>query len=317
MEAVSDHFRFKAYLFATRFGNNEYLRLGTVTDVVRRRECPFCRIVTSAIDIVDHAVENVMYVLWDEPHAAFKVKTMPKSPSPPLWEIGVRIVLCGGSAYPEPTIYWARIANINGFDSNQVKLWLSTCMDRHESKCGLDSTKFEENMRSLEDQGFRLIDVLKDCVVVAPRQSRYLALSYVWSRVEQFKLQKHSCATLAAPGSLAEHRDRMSKTIRDAMYFVSVIGERYLWVDALCLVQDDPQSMVAGIQSMNCVFQNAIATIVAADGSDSTVGLRRLHSRLASNSQRVETIKPGFRLMAIGALDVYLKRAKWSSRAWT
>lgn len=320
VEAITNHFRTKSYPCTTHFENHEYLRLGTVTDVAARRECPFCRIVTSALDIGSLRMGGSdMYIMWDGSHAAFKVMVYPKPKelSPSVLHLGVRIVLCGGPDHPESTMYWARIPNINGFDSSRVKLWLSMCEERHKSQCGLDTAKFETNMRSLGNHDFRLIDVQQECLVVPPLQSTYLALSYVWGQVEQLQLLKQSYAILTVPGSLARHRDLIPRTVRDAMYFVSLIGEKYLWVDAICLLQDDPQSMLSGIRSMNFIFQNALATIVAADGSNSRIGLQRLHSTLALNSKPVETIKPGLQLMAIGALDVYLARAKWFSRAWT
>lgn len=54
-----------------------------------------------------------------------------------------------------------------------------------------------------------------------------------------------------------------------------MIGEKYLWIDSLYLVQDDiPNDM----QLMDFVYENAPATIVAANGSAADVGLRIFHS---------------------------------------
>jgi Heterokaryon incompatibility protein (HET) len=88
-------------------------------------------------------------------------------------------------------------------------------------------------------------------------------------------------------------------------------------VDALCLIQDDALTMREGIQSMNFIYENALATVVAADGLNAETGLLRLSTKWLSKSQAVQVIKPGLRLTAIGALDVHLKKSKWSSRAWT
>jgi Heterokaryon incompatibility protein (HET) len=123
--------------------------------------------------------------------------------------------------------------------------------------------------------------------------------------------------SLHTPGSLRRLRHRIPTTIRDAVSLVNLIGEEYLWVDALCLVQDDDESMVDGIQSMHFIYHNALASIVAADGLDANDGLRRLTSTSSSETQSLQTIKPGFRLMAVGAMELHLKKSKWASRAWT
>jgi Heterokaryon incompatibility protein (HET) len=81
---------------------------------------------------------------------------------------------------------------------------------------------------------------------------------------------------MADPGSLEIHGDRIPKAIRDAIKVTCLIGEKHLRVDALCLTQDDPNSMKDGIRSMDLIYENALATIIAADGSDTSTGIRRL-----------------------------------------
>lgn len=59
------------------------------------------------------------------------------------------------------------------------------------------------------------------------------------------------------------------------MDFVHLIGEKNLWVDALCLVQDDVPN---GMQLMDFVYENAPAKIIAVNGSAADVGLQIFHS---------------------------------------
>jgi len=61
------------------------------------------------------------------------------------------------------------------------------------------------------------------------------------------------------------------------MDLVSAIGERYLWVDSLCLIQDDPADMKNGIDHMDLVYEGAIMTIIAAIGNHINAGLPGLH----------------------------------------
>ncbi|KAH8693399.1 heterokaryon incompatibility, partial [Phaeosphaeriaceae sp. PMI808] len=57
-----------------------------------------------------------------------------------------------------------------------------------------------------------------------------------------------------------------SQTIRDAMLIYRRTGVRYLWVDALCILQDSPpEELSKQINNMDSVYTNAHFTIVAAD----------------------------------------------------
>lgn len=60
-------------------------------------------------------------------------------------------------------------------DFSLISKWLSTCESSHNAKCGKD------NHNSRGAPALRVVDVLKGCVVVAPTDCRYLALSYVQS----------------------------------------------------------------------------------------------------------------------------------------
>lgn len=52
-----------------------------------------------------------------------------------------------------------------------------------------------------------------------------------------------------------------------------LVGLRYVWVDCLCLVQDDGDDMADGIAKMDLVYRGARATIIAATGTDANAGL--------------------------------------------
>ena len=81
--------------------------------------------------------------------------------------------------------------------------------------------------------------------------SQYVTLSYVWGASPMFKLNMYNFERLSTPGSLEGIREDLPKTINDAILFMKAIGERYLWVDGLCLVQDDEEDVSLGIQMMN------------------------------------------------------------------
>ncbi|KAK8176058.1 hypothetical protein IWX90DRAFT_130600 [Phyllosticta citrichinensis] len=87
--------------------------------------------------------------------------------------------------------------------------------------------------------GFRLVDVVDKKVVSAPSQPfDYVCLSYVWGeRGEDLLASSSNINELQQDKSLAE--SRVPATIQDAMTACQHLGQRYLWVVRLCILQDD------------------------------------------------------------------------------
>lgn len=88
---------------------------------------------------------------------------------------------------------------------------------------------------------FRLIDVKTKAVVqlanVHIADFEYIALSYVWGSAQRLVMNLGNMDNLGEPGAL---NGTVSETIEDAMSLTAMLGIQYLWVDALCILQDDP-----------------------------------------------------------------------------
>ena len=93
------------------------------------------------------------------------------------------------------------------------------------------------------------------------RQTKYAALSYCWGSDEdaqsQFKTEKasltHRCAGLP--------KELMTPTTNDAIALARAIGLRYLWIDALCIIQDDKDDWLHESSQMNLVYRHAFVTL--------------------------------------------------------
>lgn len=120
-----------------------------------------------------------------------------------------------------------------------------------------------------------------------------------------------------APNGLKELRQNIPQTITDAMDMVLMIGERYLWVDSLCLIQDDENDMIPGIRTMDVIYEAVLLTIIAGSESDASSGLLGVHPESRHSTQIIETIKPGLKMTVLHELDDYMKHSRYGSRAWT
>lgn len=79
-------------------------------------------------------------------------------------------------------------------------------------------------------------------------------------------------------GSLRFHIKDLPETIADAVFVCQSLGIAYLWVDALCIIQDDGQDKVEQIGQMHQIYSQSIIAIVASRADSSMDGF--LHPRI-------------------------------------
>ncbi|ETI20382.1 hypothetical protein G647_08417 [Cladophialophora carrionii CBS 160.54] len=106
-------------------------------------------------------------------------------------------------------------------------------------------------------------------------RAEYAALSYCWGSDQNFLTTRENLATLTA--GIAVHR--LPKTIQDAIYVTRQLGIPYLWVDALCIIQDSEIDKPQELEKMSHIYKQATVTISAAVASNCHEGF--LHPREA------------------------------------
>jgi len=79
----------------------------------------------------------------------------------------------------------------------------------------------------------------------------------------------------------------LSKTFQDAIHITRQLGMRYIWIDALCIVQDDDEDWRREAIKMHTVYGNASLTIAVAASSDGAQGC--LSIRKGGNRIRLST----------------------------
>ena len=89
--------------------------------------------------------------------------------------------------------------------------------------------------------------------------AQYVALSYCWGKNQSVLTTSHNVKEYSTGFAL----DTLHRTVRDAVTVTRKLGVRYLWVDALCILQDDPADKAKEISAMGDIYRNAYITIVA------------------------------------------------------
>ena len=153
--------------------------------------------------------------------------------------------------------------------------------------------------------------------------ARYLALSYVWeSDQDPYTTSHENIRQHLRHGGFEIAWDRLPRAIQDAITLVQKIGERYLWVDRLCIVQDSPRSFKLNADNMHVIYGHAYLTICAADGVDSRERLIAMHSKEAfgdpaSLKGSIQECAPGLRLLVSRPPEMVIQNSNWNTRTWT
>ncbi|KAF5579771.1 heterokaryon incompatibility protein [Fusarium pseudocircinatum] len=180
---------------------------------------------------------------------------------------------------------YGRIMNPDWVDLGLLKKWKDKCLSFHGNRC-------HNPLKIWSVRPVWLIDVAQKCLVPGNVDGDYVALSYTYGGNKQHFINIETLAKLQKPGALdiSELSKYVAPIIRRAMYLTSFVGERYLWVDAICIFHHDHASTAEQLRSMGAIYANAILTIVAGDG-DSESGLPGL--RGVSDSRKLkQTIIP-------------------------
>tara|TARA_R110002003_G_scaffold112_7_gene9586 strand:- start:1201 stop:3813 length:2613 start_codon:yes stop_codon:yes gene_type:complete len=158
---------------------------------------------------------------------------------------------------------------------DQTREWIEACNEEHRSACVPEQI----SQRPPDDVPRWLIDTHQQCIVSGLSAHQYLALSYVWPETRgsvdsggppprTLLLDNESMVDFQRPGFLAKEDtvERIPGVIRHAMGFTQALGERYLWVDRLCIVQNDvgDGGTLSQVAKMDKIYAGAYLTIIAA-----------------------------------------------------
>ncbi|KAI8187545.1 hypothetical protein K4K54_010591 [Colletotrichum sp. SAR 10_86] len=194
-------------------------------------------------------------------------------------------------------------------DYGLISSWIEDCQLHDE--CSVWSDPGPEGAT-----GIWLVDVQDMCLVQRDWDCRYVALSYVWGDLVAFRSQKTNFPSLQVSGSLNGVIEEIPRVIQDAITFTANIKQRYLWVDSLCIVQDDDIFKERYIPRMHLIYQSSLATIVATTGKDANKGLPGIsypreapYTPIKFGARSLEAKPP--------CLLPLMWKSKWKTRAWT
>ncbi|OJA20974.1 hypothetical protein AZE42_09178, partial [Rhizopogon vesiculosus] len=199
-----------------------------------------------------------------------------------------------------------------GVDIDLLKSWIHICENGHRERC---ETVWWRSPDDVLPKSVRVLDVARMAIVPAPPACRFVALSYVWGGPgEHYWTTRANLKQRSRRGGLDV--SLLPGTISDTIQLTSQLNERYLWIDALCIVQDDPEDKSVQIGVMELIYGSAVFTIFAADSTSARDPLPGVRPGSRDPRQQVTRIQ-GLHLAVPNFLNQAIASSVWNQRGWT
>lgn len=331
---------------------NERFRLGTL-DTIKERSatCPLCSLVVNSIptDVLENvdASKAVCYLTWEmdgrpsvDPRRALGEKRTRRLRV--TWSDAILrafesyLILAAPKEYENSDLDYPKQLNMEtqflgrrfGATENKKNLireFLRLCETDHDRRCteklGIENPFLE----TLMEPYFGVIDIENDRLVPLPFEETderlqfeaYAAVSYVWGDIGtlDYRTKIDNIQSRRKSGGLAATLRKLPKALKQSIRLVHDLGIRYVWIDALCIVQDSSHSWNLNARAMHLVYGNATLTICAADGESGT-GLLALDEDQRPQ-QQIGIYADDVHLILHQPPEISIRTSKWNKRAWT
>lgn len=115
---------------------------------------------------------------------------------------------------------------------------------------------------------------------------RYVALSYCWGGPQPVTLMTDTYEQMT--GATGIELSTLPLTIQDAVKVTRGLGLRYLWIDAICILQDNPEDKKRELEHMAWTYKNAYITVSAASAESCQDGFLQYRTPRKSRYPRFE-----------------------------
>ncbi|KAF2123163.1 heterokaryon incompatibility protein-domain-containing protein, partial [Lophiotrema nucula] len=153
-----------------------------------------------------------------------------------------------------------------------AKFWLSDCVSHHDL-CNRTTNSSARLPPRLLDIG--LLETARIVRVVDTRGElvdKYVCLSHCWGTINMpFRSTSQNIKILNNGVLMSD----LPQTFQDAVWVTHLLSFQYLWIDSLCILQDDVEDWKSHTTIMTDIYQNAHLVLAATWGRDSHSGLFR------------------------------------------
>lgn len=145
----------------------------------------------------------------------------------------------------------------------KLKSWLARCEQEHGDACAASSSVLPTRLIDVSDG-----DRLHLYEAASEEEGRYVALSYCWGGPQEFQTTATTVDNRRGGFALSD----LPQTLQDAVTVTQALDIRYLWVDSICIIQDDAADKANEIAHMADIYKRATLTISASKADSASKG---------------------------------------------
>lgn len=152
----------------------------------------------------------------------------------------------------------------------QIKNWVKECDEKHGDVC---------NPPGPSRLPSRLIDVSGGDHLRLHKTSDgdtgpYISLSYCWGGPQEFGTVSSTLSERLCGFSIHD----LPQTLQDAVRVTQNLGVQYLWIDSMCIIQDNEEDKAHQVSHMADIYRNSYLTIGATSASKAADGFLTSHA---------------------------------------
>ena len=152
----------------------------------------------------------------------------------------------------------------------QIRSWIDNCLQLHK-KCSKPETSGTLPKRVLD------VGVIPGSNIISLYESQheavpYIALSHCWGNPTIHKIPLKTLKSNINEMKNNISWDLLSKTFQQAITTTQQLGIRFLWIDSLCIIQDDGGDWEEQAALMGAIYEHAYLTISATSGASGADG---------------------------------------------
>ncbi|KAF4627048.1 hypothetical protein G7Y89_g11109 [Cudoniella acicularis] len=201
----------------------------------------------------------------------------------------------------------------------QIHGWIKTCDEGHLNCLIRNKTMFMPtrllDLESLLGQDRIALIESKDLENTAS----YCTLSHCWGKIEILKLMTNSLSDLKKSTPFSQ----LPLTFQEAIKLVRQLGQRYIWIDSLCIIQGSTADWEKEARTMWEVYSNSYFNISATASIDGSQGLFR-DRNTSTTLPCISEVPGGHNFLQAGLYqlyddrkwDTYVDRASVNTRGW-